>query len=139
MATQANERQGNEKPVLKEQAAPPTGFKKRTMSYEIAMEDGGHILTHRLNAMTDAGLIMWQRGMSALEGLAEDVASVALIEVWTQAWFRMVVSVDGYDGIEDGQPVTAANVQLIPFYHINQALSQVLTSIGVIAGDDQKN
>lgn len=139
MATQTEERQENEKPVLKEQTPPTTGFKKRTMGYEIAMEEDGHILTHRLNAMTDAELVRWQRGMAALEGLPEDLATEALIEVWTQSWFRMAVSVEGYEGIEDGAPLTAGLVAMIPFYHINQAMSQVLASVGIIAGDDQKN
>lgn len=127
------------KPALKKKSPPPGKFKARTAGYRFEITDGDYKLVHNLLPMSDVVLLNWQRGVMATDTLSGDVASLATIEVWTQAWLDMVESVEGYEGIEDGVPVTAEAVGLIPFYHINQAISRVLASIGVIESDAQKN
>lgn len=139
MATKAKTKKAKAKPALKKKTPPPGKFKRRTMGYQISITENGHEMIHNLNAMTDVALLMWQRGIGATEGMPAEIGAPATIEVWTQAWLSMVQSVEGYEGIEDGQPVTAEGATLIPFFHIDQAVSAVFRSIGVIAGDDQKN
>ena len=145
MATEANEQAVDEKPEIEKQpeVTIPGKFKRNTKGYRFRMIIGQSPrwseVIHNLKPMDDKTLLRYQRDTVIDDSLQNDKKIESTIDALTSVWLSIIESVEGYEGIPDGSEITSENINMIPFEHINKAMTLVLADIGVLAGIDQKN
>ena len=145
MATKAKPKKARKKTSPKEsQIAPPGKYKSRAGGYRFEMVIGAppnwSRVFHNMKPMDEVTLVTYQRDGAMLGSITDPrehtIASIAQVR---RVYDALIETVEGYEDIPDGEPLTDEQKATMPFGHVDKAAGMIMADVGVIAGEQQKN